>query len=159
MQNAEAASRSRWTGRLRLRRTVDYVADIAGAAAGFRVGLLHLELPPRMLEWEALRGRECGTTRVLRTREGLRPAGKGDDRERRSRIAAVAATAHGPARGSRRPHGAYLKSRSIRTAIAAAILKTAAGTSKRGTVIVGRHSFTGLVGTFRSIMSRKTSCA
>jgi len=33
------------------RRTVAYVADIVGGRAGFHVGLVHLELPPRMLEW------------------------------------------------------------------------------------------------------------
>src|SRR6516165_9938821 len=33
------------------RRTVAYVAEMAGGRADFRVGLLHLELPPRMLEW------------------------------------------------------------------------------------------------------------
>jgi nucleotide-binding universal stress UspA family protein len=32
-------------------RTVAYVADIVGAQTGFHIGLLHLELPPRMLEW------------------------------------------------------------------------------------------------------------
>jgi len=33
------------------RRTVAYVATMVGAGSGFHVGLLHLELPPRMLEW------------------------------------------------------------------------------------------------------------
>jgi nucleotide-binding universal stress UspA family protein len=33
------------------RRTVAYVADIVGGRPGFHVGLVHLELPPRMLEW------------------------------------------------------------------------------------------------------------
>ncbi|MCI0458180.1 MAG: universal stress protein [Gemmataceae bacterium] len=33
------------------RRAVAYVADVLGGGAGFHVGLLHLELPPRMLEW------------------------------------------------------------------------------------------------------------
>jgi nucleotide-binding universal stress UspA family protein len=33
------------------RRAVAYVADVVGGGAGFHVGLLHLELPPRMLEW------------------------------------------------------------------------------------------------------------
>jgi nucleotide-binding universal stress UspA family protein len=32
-------------------KAVNYVADIASGNAGLRVGLLHLELPPRMLEW------------------------------------------------------------------------------------------------------------
>jgi hypothetical protein len=32
-------------------RTVAYVADMVGGGSGFHVGLLHLELPPRMLEW------------------------------------------------------------------------------------------------------------
>jgi hypothetical protein len=33
------------------KRTIAYVADIAASSPGVRVGLLHLELPPRMLEW------------------------------------------------------------------------------------------------------------
>jgi nucleotide-binding universal stress UspA family protein len=33
------------------RHTVSYVADILGRRPGFHVGLVHLELPPRMLEW------------------------------------------------------------------------------------------------------------
>jgi nucleotide-binding universal stress UspA family protein len=33
------------------RRAVAYVADVIGGGSGFHVGLLHLELPPRMLEW------------------------------------------------------------------------------------------------------------
>jgi nucleotide-binding universal stress UspA family protein len=33
------------------RRTVAYVAEMVRGRADFRVGLLHLELPPRMLEW------------------------------------------------------------------------------------------------------------
>jgi nucleotide-binding universal stress UspA family protein len=32
-------------------RTVAYVAEIIGGRRGFQVGLLHLELTPRMLEW------------------------------------------------------------------------------------------------------------
>jgi nucleotide-binding universal stress UspA family protein len=32
-------------------RTVAYVADLVGGSPGFHVGLLHLELPPGMLEW------------------------------------------------------------------------------------------------------------
>ena len=33
------------------RRTVAYVADVVGGSPGFHVGLLRLELPPGMLEW------------------------------------------------------------------------------------------------------------
>jgi nucleotide-binding universal stress UspA family protein len=33
------------------RRAVAYVADVIDGSPGFHVGLLHLELPPRMLEW------------------------------------------------------------------------------------------------------------
>ena len=33
------------------RRAVAYVADVIEGAPGFHVGLLHLESPPRMLEW------------------------------------------------------------------------------------------------------------
>jgi nucleotide-binding universal stress UspA family protein len=33
------------------RRTVAYVADLAGGKPEIHVGLLHLELPPKMLEW------------------------------------------------------------------------------------------------------------
>jgi hypothetical protein len=33
------------------RRAVRYVADMLGGKPGFHVGLVHLELPPRMLEW------------------------------------------------------------------------------------------------------------
>ena len=33
------------------RRTLAYVAAIAGGCPGLKVGLVHLELPPRMLEW------------------------------------------------------------------------------------------------------------
>ena len=33
------------------RQTVAYVADVVGGRSGLHVGLLHLELPPRMLEW------------------------------------------------------------------------------------------------------------
>jgi len=33
------------------RRAVAYVADMVGGKPGFHVGLVHLELPPRMLEW------------------------------------------------------------------------------------------------------------
>ncbi len=32
-------------------RTVQHVADLLTANDGFHVGLLHLEIPPRMLEW------------------------------------------------------------------------------------------------------------
>ena len=32
-------------------RTVAYVAETMEGSRGFHVGLLHLELPPRMLEW------------------------------------------------------------------------------------------------------------
>jgi nucleotide-binding universal stress UspA family protein len=32
-------------------RAVAYVADMIGGKTGFHVGLLHMELPPRMLEW------------------------------------------------------------------------------------------------------------
>jgi nucleotide-binding universal stress UspA family protein len=32
-------------------RAVSYVADMVGGKRDFHVGLLHLELPPRMLEW------------------------------------------------------------------------------------------------------------
>jgi nucleotide-binding universal stress UspA family protein len=33
------------------RRAVGYVADMVGGNPGFHVGLFHLQLPPRMLEW------------------------------------------------------------------------------------------------------------
>lgn len=33
------------------RRAAEYVADMLGGRAGLHVGLLHLELPPHMLEW------------------------------------------------------------------------------------------------------------
>ncbi len=33
------------------RRAVTYVSDVLGGKPGFHVGLVHLELPPRMLEW------------------------------------------------------------------------------------------------------------
>jgi nucleotide-binding universal stress UspA family protein len=33
------------------RRAVRYVADLVGGSPDFHVGLVHLELPPRMLEW------------------------------------------------------------------------------------------------------------
>jgi hypothetical protein len=33
------------------RRAVAYVADVIDSTSGFHIGLLHLELPPRMLEW------------------------------------------------------------------------------------------------------------
>jgi len=33
------------------RRAAAYVADVLGGATGFHVGLLHLEVPPKMLEW------------------------------------------------------------------------------------------------------------
>ena len=33
------------------RRVANYVADIVGAEPIFHVGMIHLELPPRMLEW------------------------------------------------------------------------------------------------------------
>jgi nucleotide-binding universal stress UspA family protein len=33
------------------RRTINYVADLLGGKFDFHVGLIHLELPPRMLEW------------------------------------------------------------------------------------------------------------
>jgi len=33
------------------RRAVAYVADVLGGGTGFQVGLVHLELPPRLLEW------------------------------------------------------------------------------------------------------------
>jgi nucleotide-binding universal stress UspA family protein len=33
------------------RRAVNYVADMLGGKPGFHVGLVHLESPPRMLEW------------------------------------------------------------------------------------------------------------
>ncbi|HTK76619.1 MAG TPA: universal stress protein [Gemmataceae bacterium] len=33
------------------RRAVNYVADLVGGEQGFDVALVHLELPPRMLEW------------------------------------------------------------------------------------------------------------
>ena len=33
------------------RRAVDYVADMIDGRAGFHIGLVHLESPPRMLEW------------------------------------------------------------------------------------------------------------
>lgn len=32
-------------------RAVEYVAELLGGRPGFHVGLVHLELPPRMLEW------------------------------------------------------------------------------------------------------------
>jgi nucleotide-binding universal stress UspA family protein len=42
-------------------RTVSYVADMIGGQRDFHVGLVHLELPPRMLEW--------GGSEVARTEE------------------------------------------------------------------------------------------
>ena len=33
------------------RRALDYVVEIIGSRPGFHVGLVHLELPPRMIEW------------------------------------------------------------------------------------------------------------
>jgi nucleotide-binding universal stress UspA family protein len=33
------------------RRAVEYASEMIGAQLGFHVSLLHLELPPRMLEW------------------------------------------------------------------------------------------------------------
>jgi len=33
------------------RRAVEYVADVIGNSSHFAVGLIHLEVPPRMLEW------------------------------------------------------------------------------------------------------------
>lgn len=32
-------------------RAVKYVTDMVGGNSGFHVGLFHLELPPRMLDW------------------------------------------------------------------------------------------------------------
>jgi nucleotide-binding universal stress UspA family protein len=130
------------------RRTVDYVADVVGAAAGFRVRLLHLELPPRMLEWG---GAEDANTerRVSNERErayerleketiekGEVALGRLRQRltDRRVDVDDVLVQFQEPLDPKE---------------IAAHILKTASE-EHCGTVVVGQHSFTGL----RSLFGR-----
>jgi nucleotide-binding universal stress UspA family protein len=124
------------------RRTVDYVAGLVGDAAGFHVQLLRLELPPRMLEWG---GSENPKTEARVSSERER------DYERLE--AQTIAKGEAALRGVEK----ILTDRGVRSEsvlvqfeepldpkqIAAHILKTAAA-ERCGTVVVGRHAFTGL---------------
>lgn len=128
-------------------RTVAYVAELVGATNGFCVGLLHLELPPRMLEW-----------------------GGSEDPEIEDKVESERADAYRQMEEERLAKGKLLLERLRKTVaekgidvmglfvqfeepldkthVSSAILNS---TKEHdcGTVVVGRHSFSGLKRVFR----------
>jgi nucleotide-binding universal stress UspA family protein len=123
------------------RRTVDYVAQVA-SGAGFRVRLLHLELPPRMLEWggaedSKTEGRVSSKRETDYDRLEHESIEKGEAVLRRLRQ--MLTERHVEVDGLIVQFEEPLDPKEI----AAHILKVAAE-RQCGTIVVGRHSFTGL---------------
>ena len=124
------------------RRTVGYVADIVGGKPDFHIGLLHLELPPRMLEW--------GGSEIAATEERV-------SSERADAYAEMENNAKEDGQGLLRKLQGILAERKIDVAaqlvqfeepldaknITNHLLKTAKERDY-GTVVVGQHSFSGL---------------
>lgn len=132
-------------------RAVSYVADMLGGRLEFHVGLLHLELPPRMLEW-----------------------GGSEDPEIEDKVSSERADSYqqmekeATERGQvlLQPYQGMLTDRRINVAallvqfeeplnpqhVTDHILKTARERDY-GTVVVGRHSFSGLKRLFRHHVS------
>lgn len=124
------------------RRAIDYVADTVGAQCGFHVALLHLELPPRMLEW--------GGSEDADVEERV-------EAERENTYLKLEDKAIARGRALLQPMEARLTKKGIdvtgllvefeepldKKNIAAKILE-AAREHQCGTIVVGRHSFSGL---------------
>lgn len=128
-------------------RAVNYVADLLGGNPDVHVGLLHLELPPRMLEWGGSEDPEIeqkvSSERANAYREMEKEVIKGEQgwlqrlqgifAERRIDVAAQLVQFEEPLEP---------------TNIAQHVLKTAKERDY-GTVVVGWHSFSGLQRLFR----------
>jgi nucleotide-binding universal stress UspA family protein len=129
-------------GSIGSRRTVGYVADLIGDATGFRVRLLHLELPPRMLEW--------GGSEDAKTEAKVSSARERDYERLEKETIATAKTELKGLTDLFADRGIPLESVLVQfeepldpTQIAAHVLATAA--EKRcGTIVLGQHAFTGL---------------
>jgi nucleotide-binding universal stress UspA family protein len=123
------------------RRTTAYVANMAAGGPDFRVGLLHLELPPRMLEWGGSEDPEI-EERVSNEREQAY-------REMEEEVLLKGQAVLQRLQRILSVQGVEVFGRFVqfeepmdRKAITQAILKAAAE-HECGTVVVGRHSFTG----------------
>jgi nucleotide-binding universal stress UspA family protein len=124
------------------RRTVAYVAEMVGGSSDFHVALIHLELPPRMLEWggseDAKMEDEVSSERAaayaemekdaIKVGQGLLQKLQGILAERNIDVAAQLVQIEEP-----------LDSKNVTNHI----LKTARERDY-GTVVVGQHTFSGL---------------
>lgn len=124
------------------RHAVEYVSEMVGPQDGFHVLLLHLELPPRMLEWG---GSEDAQVEAKVEAERERAYIKMEDKA----IARSRAMLQ-PLETILARHGVDVTGLLVefeepldKKTIAAKILDTA-GEHQCGTIVVGRHSFSGL---------------
>ncbi|MGE3806802.1 MAG: universal stress protein [Gemmataceae bacterium] len=129
------------------RRALVYVADMVGVTSGFHVGLLHLELPPRMLEWGGSENPEIeartGSERAEAYRQ-MEEARLAKGKLLLERLRKVVAE-----RGIE-VLGLFVQFEEPldKTHVSRAILDSARE-HDCGTVVVGRHSFSGLKRFFR----------
>jgi nucleotide-binding universal stress UspA family protein len=129
------------------RRTVAYVADIVGGRPGFHVGLVHLELPPRMLEWggaeDPKREERISSERAEVYRE-MENAAVEKGQALLQQLQAILAERGTDVTASLVQFEEPLDPKTITTHL----LKIAAE-QEYGTVVVGWHSFSGLRRLFR----------
>lgn len=130
------------------RRAIQYVSDLIGGQTLHQVTLLHLELPPRMIEWggseDAAVEAEVEAERDLQY-EQMKQEKLADSRDALRQMQSILTTA-----------GIRVNSLLVqfeepldKKNMAAKILETAA-TQDCGTVVVGRHSFSGWKRLFQS---------
>lgn len=123
-------------------RAVSYVIEMIGGNAGFHVGLVHLQLPPRMLEW--------GGSENPATEERVSSERAGAYHELEKEAIEKGQDLLQSLRGSLAERGIDVTALVLQfdepldpKQVARDILKTAKE-GDYGTVVVGRHSFSGL---------------
>lgn len=127
-------------------RTVAYVADVVGGRRGFHVGLLHLELPPRMLEWGGSEDPDI-EERVESERDQayaqLEQEGLAKGKSMLSQLKAMIADKGIEVMGLYVQFEEPLDRKRVTTAIL-----NAAKEHNAGTIVVGRHACSGWKGLF-----------
>jgi nucleotide-binding universal stress UspA family protein len=128
-------------------RTVNYVADLVGGCPGVRVGLLHLELPPRMLEWGGSEDPEVEEQVSAERAAAYQEMEKSAAQKEKGRLRGLQELLAG--RGIVvTPLLVQFEEPLEWKTVADHILKTAAERDC-GTIVVGRHSFSGLKRLFK----------
>jgi nucleotide-binding universal stress UspA family protein len=138
------------------RRAVGYVANMVGGQPDFHVGLLHLQLPPKMLEWggsEVPGIEDKISSERAQVYQGMEKEAIASGQALLQSLQAILAEKKIDVAGRYAQFEEPLDPKHI----TAHILKTAAE-GDYGTVVVGRHSFSALKHWFRHHVVEELVC-